>query len=94
MNLQTVMPHTTLRQMSAAQKIWVAHVGPDGATFQQALAAGDFDAVAAIVAAKTGVTLDEALDAEIDDTGEDDTPGGSTGGTTGTQPQLSPVNGH
>lgn len=92
--MQTVMAHTTLRHMAAAQKLWRDHPGADGRKFQEALADGDMEAVAAILAAKLDVTVDEALDLELDDS-EDEPSGGSKGNSTIGAPRVPlPVNGN
>lgn len=97
MNLNQVMQHMTLRQMAEASRLWRQRVGADGPKFQTALSDGDFDAMAAMVAARLRLngqpdaTIDQALDLELD-VGADDE-GEANGGNSGVPPQLSPANG-
>jgi hypothetical protein len=88
-NLNAVMRGTTLRQMRDAQQLWNDRPGANGTKFQEALGAGDYDAIAAVVAAKVGCTIDDALDLEID-VGDDADAEGETKGGTGAEP-VSPL---
>lgn len=93
MNLNEIMARQTLRQMGDAQQLWRDHVGPDGAKFQDALSAGDFTALAAMVAAKMrtsghpGFTVDDALDLELDT--DSDAEGEANAGNSGGPLRLS-----
>ena len=92
MRLADVMSTMTLRTMATADQLWREHVGPDGPKLQQAFAEQNFEAIAAMVAARMRMngqpdaTIDDALDAELD---MSDSPGEAPSANDGDTPQAS-----
>lgn len=96
MNLTQVMGGMTLRQMEQAEQLWREQPGADGVKLQDALQQTNYRAMGAMLAAKMrmnghpDMTVDEAMDLELD-VGDDE--GEAPGGNGGTRPQLSPATG-